>query len=303
MTMKKILLGFMGLALLAGCSDDGLPTGPEADDMADTPIMFNVGVAEAEVRSGYEAGPLKEGAIGFYMQTAGTENLDAATANKYNGVNRKIEYQNGGWDVEGYPLLWKNKEAEVSWYAYYPYNEIDVVDGIITVTIPTDQVKDGVLDLLYAKGVTTGKDSKEDGIKVELEHVMSKFIVNLTAGTELGEVEFESVVITDLDTQNKFNLSNDNSGYNTGYFIFAGDKPADINMMRHEGGKTFEAIVFPGTPSYIGLEINLKDGRIFYYKQGTPKFGMGMIHTLNLKVGNDKAETTSADIITKAWTE
>ncbi len=297
LAVGKDLIELVGIS--AGPWIDGGSESVETDEMTDTPIEFNVAVAEAEVRSGYEEGPLKTGMMGFYMQTAGADDADT----RYRGVNRKLEFLNEKWELDGSPLLWKNKDAEVSWYAYYPYNENDVVDGIITVTIPTDQAKDGVLDLLYAKGVTTGMDSKEDGIKVELKHVMSKFIVNLTAGTELGEVEFESVVITDLDTQNKFNLSNDNSGYNTGYFIFAGDKPADINMMRHEGGKTFEAIVFPGTPSYIGLEINLKDGRIFYYKQGTPKFEMGMIHTLNLKVGNDKAETTSADIITKAWTE
>ncbi len=282
--------------------NDGGSSSVGTDEMTDTKISFNVDVADAVTRAGYDAGPLTEGAIGFYMQTAGAENLDAAAAGKYTGANRKIEYKNGEWATEGYPMLWMNSEAEVSWQAYYPYNEADVADGILTVTIPTDQAKDGVLDLLYAQGTTTGAASKEEGIKVELEHMFAKLIVSLSVGTELGDVEFESVVISDLDTKATFNISNTDQMIIPGNIISYLDAIANINMIKVDD-TTFEAILLPYNSAAFSMEITLKGGRKFYYTRGFTELTEGQVHTLNIKVGTDKVETTSAGITTKAWTE
>ncbi len=299
--MKKTFLTLAAVAtMLAACNnDDGIPT---TDAMTDTPIALSVGVAEATARAGYAAGELTTGTLGFCMQTAGTEAMEQTVKEKYNGTNRKVDYVSGKWQIDGYPLLWRNATAEVSWQAYYPYSESNVTDGIRTVTIPTDQANDGVYDLLYGKG-TTDCMTSSSGIDVGLKHTMAKFIVNITVGTELEGAEIESVVLTGMATRNKFNVSNPDININIGYFMDELELLANINMIKHEDGKTFEAIVLPYTPSEIGLEIILTGGEKFYYKQGLPKFEKGMIHTLNLRVGKDKVELAESGITVGAWEE
>ncbi len=291
--MKKILFGFMMSALLAGCSNDDMPEVGGVDTMTDTPVAFNIGVADATTRAGYPAGELTGGTLGFCMQTAGTDAMEQSTKDKYNGTNRKVEYVSGKWQIDGYPLLWRNATAEVSWQAYYPYSESNVADGILTVTIPADQQNDGVYDLLYGKGTTDCMTSLS-GIDVGLKHTMSKFIVNITVGTELDGAEIESVVLTDMHTRTYLNLIKG---------LYEGDleMPANINMIRNEDGKTFEAIILAHTPYDIGLEITLDGGKKFFYKQGMPTFEEGMIHTLNLRMGKDKVELAEGGITVGEW--
>ncbi len=288
--MKNSFRGIIALALLTACAHDDIPNLPTTDSMTDTPITFQIEVAETTSRVGYVAGELTEGAMGFYMQTAGTDGLEATTASKYNGINRQIECVAGKWRVEGYPLLWRNKTDEVSWQAYYPYTEENIVDGILTVTIPTDQAKDGAYDLLYGKGKTTGADSKE-GINIEMKHLLSKLIVNLSIGSELSDAEVESVVISNIFTQCEFEIYNDRWWDGLGV-------PNNINMAKNTDG-SFEALLIPYSTSQLNIDITLKDGRKFYYKQGTTTLTRGKVHTLDIQVGKNKVET--AKMITAKW--
>ncbi len=280
--IKLITLAVVAI-LFTACSHDDIPPASVSGTITDTPIDFYVGVAEPTSRAGYPAGELTEGAMGFCMQTAGTDALEQNTKEKYNGVNRKVECIDGNWMVDGSPLLWRNATNEVTWQAYYPYSENNVTDGILTITIPTDQNKDGVYDLLYGKGSTTGAASV-NGINVELKHMLSKFMVNLNLGTELSDIGVESVVLTGMQQKTYLNLL-------TGSFVGNLGMPAPINMLKHADGKTFEAIVLPYAPGSIGLEITLDDGKKFYYKQGSTIFDSGINHTLDLKVGKDIVET------------
>ncbi len=294
MIMKKMLFGFMTLALLAGCGNDDMPDVGGVDDMTDTPVAFNVGVADATTRAGYPAGELTSGTLGFCMQTAGTDAMEQNTKDKYNGTNRKVEYVSGKWQIDGYPLLWRNATDEVTWQAYYPYTEIDdSANGILKITIPTNQAEDGVYDLLYGKGTTDGTKSV-NGIDVKLKHTMAKFIVNIIVGTELEGAEIESVVLTGMHTRTYLNLI-------TGLYEGDLEDPANINMIKHEDGKTFEAIILAYTPYDIGLEITFNGGKKFYYKQGLPTFKEGMIHTLNLRMGKDKVELAESGITVGEW--
>ncbi len=290
--MKNIFRGIITLILFTACAHDDIPFAPEVDVMTDTPISFQVGVTEATSRAGYPAGILTEGAMSFYMQTAGSEHLNSNTALKYNGANRKVEYKDGEWEVEGYPLLWMNEEAEVTWCAYYPYfEESQVVDDIVTLAIPADQAKDGVYDLLYEEGTIQGKNAK-NGIDVKLKHRFTKLIVNLEAGTELGDVEYESVDIIGLNTQYDYNLKK---------CMWEGNLTAmeNINMIKQSNGTTFEAIILPYNTAKMGLDITLTNGRKFYYRRGQTYFSEGQVYTLNIKVGRDTVET--AKMATAKW--
>ncbi len=288
-----MLFGFMTLALLAGCGNDDMPDVGGVDDMTDTPVAFNVGVADATTRAGYPAGELTSGTLGFCMQTAGTDAMEQNTKDKYNGTNRKVEYVSGKWQIDGYPLLWRNATAEVSWQAYYPYSESNVTDGILTVTIPADQQNDGVYDLLYGKGTTDGMTSFS-GINVRLKHKLSKLVVNIVIGTELEGAEIESVALTGMQQKTYIDLL-------TGGWVGNLEMPANVNMIKHEDGKTFEAVVLPYAPGSIGLDIVLQGGRKFYYRQGSTIFKEGMIHTLNLRIGKDKVELAESGITVGEW--
>ncbi len=292
--MKKILFSIMALASLVACENDSdMPQVGGVDSMTDTPVSFNVGVADAKTRAGYAAGDLTSGTLGFCMQTAGTDALEQIVKEKYNGTNRKVDCVDGKWIVDGNPLLWRNETDEVTWQAYYPYTESNVTDGILTVTIPTDQAKDGVYDLLYGKGTTTGMVST-NGINIGLKHKLSKLIVNIAVGTELGDTEIESVALTGMQQKTYLNLL-------TGGWVGNLEMPANVNMIKHEGGKTFEAVVLPYAPGSIGLDIVLQGGRKFYYRQGSTIFDEGMIHTLNLKMGRDKVELAEGGISVGDW--
>ncbi len=267
--------------LFAACTNDDMPDTPSIDKMTDTPIAFNVGVDDMTTRAGYPAGMLTEGAMSFYMQTTGVNEQDT----RYNGFNRKVEYKGGKWQIVGNPLLWMNGDAEVTWCAYYPYfDDSQVVNDIVTLAIPTDQAKDGVYDLLYEEGTIQGKNAK-DGIDIKLKHRFTKLIVNLETGTELGDVEYESVAIIGLNTQYDYNLKK---------CMWEGNLTAmkNINMIKHSNGTTFEAIILPYNTANMGLDITLTNGRKFYYRRGQTYFSEGKVYTLNVKVGKDKVETS-----------
>ncbi len=289
MKRMNLLAGAWMVLLLAACSNDDTALDPTAD----TPITFQVGVAEADTRAESTPKPLASGSLGFYMQTSGTTNP------RYKEDNRELVCRNGIGTPVGKPLLWKDKKEEtsISWYAYYPYTNTDIDNGIMTVTIPTDQAAESVYDLLHAEGTATGGEV----INIQLEHMLSKLIVNLTPGTVLGDdVIFKSVVLTDLSSQVTFNVSNTEQIVLPGNIMSSLDEDVKITM-RKVDNTTFEAIILPFNPSIMGVEITL-DGETekkFYYKRGFTQFKQGQIHTLNLQVGENSEDNNT--ITSATW--
>ncbi len=288
--MKRVLAVVAVAILCVACSHDDMPDVPATDAVTDTPIALRVGVAEETTRAGYPAGKLTEGTMGFYMTTAGANHQDT----RYNAANRQLECRNGKWGAVGYPLLWRNATDEVSWQAYYPYSEENISDGIMTVSIPADQNKDGVYDLLYAQGSTTGAESS-NGIQVKLKHMFAKLVINLIPSNGMGNIEVDSVILNDLTIEARFNISNTEQLIIPGNMIDYSDEEVNINMIKVDD-TTFESIVLPYNPSILGVEIILKGGRKFYYTRGFTEFEKGHVQTLNIQVGRDKIETAQMAI-------
>lgn len=284
MKRMNLLAGAWMVLLLAACSNDDTAL----DSIADTPITFQVGVAEADTRAESTPKPLASGSLGFYMQTSGTTNP------RYKEDNRELVCTNGIGTPVGKPLLWKDKKEEtsISWYAYYPYTNTGIDNGIMKVTIPTDQATEGVYDLLHAEGTATGGEV----INIQLEHMLSKLIVNLTPGTALGDdVTFKSVVLTGLSSKATFNVSNT--------IMSSLDEDVRIKMRQVDDSDntTFEAIILPFNLSMMGVEITLdgEEEKKFYYKRGSTQFKQGQIHTLNLQVGENSEDNTT--ITSATW--
>ncbi len=281
--MKKILFSCIALVWLTACSHQDIES---VDSATGKPVAFAMAVADI----GTSANALTSGTLGFAMRTAGTETLSPQEYSRYNDVNKRLEYINCQWCFVDNPLVWRNDTDEVTWAAYYPYSESNMnEDGTLTVTIPADQARDGVYDLLYGSGTTTGAAAAK-GIAIHLKHTMTKLLVNVTIGSALGDAEVDSVILTDIATQYQFNVSNLESNIRIGYFMGKLDLYVPINMIRHDDGKTFEAILLPYNPSILGVDIILKDGRKFFYKQANVDFDEGMIHTLDIRVGDDKVQ-------------
>ncbi len=229
--MKKLFAMDSVALMLAACHQDEALTSPAVDEMTDTPVLINAGVAELTTRAGQPAGELKTGQLGFYMTTEGT---DPATDVKYNTDNLQMSYQDGeGWGADnGATLLWKNKTSKVSYMAYHPFMEIGA-DKIADVVVPADQ-NVSVFDLLYAKGETTGQAS-EAGINLSLGHQMSKLTISLCTGTELGEnVEYVKVTLKGLKNSCGFNMADGTWG------TYAAEA-SDVVMVRNNNAEYEES--------------------------------------------------------------
>ncbi len=288
--MKKLFAIAAVALIFASCNMDEMPTHPAVDEMTDTPVLINAGVADMMTRAGHEAGELKGGALGFYITT---ERTDPATDVKYNKDNLQMSYQEGdGWVADnGALLLWKNKTSKVSYMAYHPFMEVGT-DKIADVVVPADQNVD-VLDFLYVKGETTGQAS-EAGINLSLAHQMSKLTITLRTGTELGEnTEYLKVALKGLKNSCEFNMTDGTWG------AYAAE--ASYVIMVRNNNAEYEAIVIPQSSSEFIVEITTSDYRIFRYAQAVT-LAPGTAYELALAVGKDVVELAEDGITVGEWT-
>ncbi len=288
--MKKLLAIATVALMSAACNKNEMPELPAVDEMTDTPVLINAGVAELTTRAGHPTGELTTGLLGFYMAT---EMTDPSADVKYNSDNLQMSYNSThkGWVADnGTTLLWKNKTSEVSYIAYHPFMEVGA-DKIADVVVPADQ-NVAVLDLIYAKGQTTGQASGA-GINLSLDHMMSKLTVSLRTGTALDkDTEYSKVVIKGLKNGCKFNLSDGEWG------TYAAEA-SDVIMVRNSNAE-YEAIVIPQSSSEFIVEITTSEYRIFRYSQAVT-LAPGTAYTLELVVGKDKVELDAGGIAVSDW--
>ncbi len=288
--MKKYIAMAVVATMLAACDKNEDIAVPAQDSMTDTPVTLTVGVTDLATRAGHDEGELKTGSMGFYMTTA-----DTPSDKRYNAENREVKYEGDRWNVQGDMLLWRNETSTVNYIAYHPY-DLNVIDGTTTITIPTVQENSNVVDLLYVNGKTTGGDSKS-GIKLTLMHQMSKLIVTLRAGTELGETaNFKDVAIKGIKNKRDFDLQN-----GKWKDFEATVLTSDITMVNNNNN--YEAIVIPQTSDEFVVEITTADDRMFRYSQKNVVLESGMVYTLNLIVGKDKVEIRDNGISASKWND
>ncbi len=285
--MKKTLFGLMAVAALTACTNDEMPEVPAVDSMADTPITLTVGVAELETRAGHDVGELQTGSLGFYLTTA-----DAPSDNRYNAENREVKYENNRWNIQGDKLLWRNETSTVNYIAYHPY-DLNVAKETVAVTVPTTQENSNVVDFLYVNGTTTGDDSR-NGINLIMNHQMSKLLVTLRAGTELGTMpNIKSVTVRGMRNQCEFDLA-------AGVWKNPAAATADVIMVK-VNDNNHEAIVIPQTLDEFVVEVATADDSKFRYTQNDVVLESGIVYTLSLIVGKDKVEIAGDGISADDW--
>ena len=306
MKHQILALAVAALSFTACTNEDNI----SQDYLADTPIKLNVSVDEPTTRAGYSN---EDKPTGFVLSVQHSENEN----DKYN-YDVWAEWEDNNWktyDYEQYAADKTKKEVTMLWANMNDKVEVTAFTKFGDITIPTAQTSDEQLkqaDVLYM--TPTKIDPKKEGIKVALQHAMSK--INLTI--ELGsEYEFSKedvdLKITDVKIDGSL-VSGDlaSGGINNVYgdptpitplhtSATAFSKDADGNITK--ASATYEAILIPQTIESGKFTVSFKvDGKLYewvYNNEAGLTLAPNTAYTLKLIAGDDKVQPASFSVA--AW--
>lgn len=289
--VKVLTMTTFATAMLASCSSEVEPS-ETSRNLAGTPIHVNVvtnGLVES--RAGYDTDEqLKNSSFGLFLTTEGT------TEEAYNANNQKYTYDEG-W-TSNKQLLWKNDNAQVTYYAYMPYSANAVGgDGTLKtdyqLSVDEVQTAENILasDFLYAQEKTVTAANSENGISVAFDHKLSQLKVNLKFGNEIEDLNITSVNIDGgCALSTTINLQTGEVASVTE----SGSSSITLAKTSEDDDKNWECLLVPQTINNLSITIEGKTGevkRIFKYTSDAAKeFKSGYSHDLNLTIGRDKVE-------------
>ena len=299
MKHQILALAVAALSFTACTNEDNI----SQDYLADTPIKLNVSVDEPTTRAGYSNAELPEG----FMLSVDHNNTED---DKYNYVvwakkvgdswkTYKLNENFGGTDEE-VTMLWANMNDKVEVTAFTKFGEI---------TIPTDQTSDEQLkqaDVLYM--TPTMIDPSKEGIKVDLQHAMSKINLTIELGSEY-EFSKEDVDLKIKDVKIDGSLVSatvyangiyDESGVPTPIFPFhTGTTPySKTGGVITKASATYEAILIPQYIASGNFTVSFKvDGKLYEwtYNQNLT-LAPNTAYTLKLIAGDDKVQPVSFSV-------
>ena len=247
MKHQILALAVAALSFTACTNEDNI----SQDYLADTPIKLNVSVDEPTTRAGYSDAELPEG-FGLTVDhfTPDDKYSYQVWAKKVgdNWKTYKLDEETLGGTDEEVTMLWANMNDKVEVTAFTKF-------GLIT--IPTDQTSDEQLkeaDVLYMSAPNI--DPSKEGIKVALQHVMSKINLTIELGSEyefskedvdlkIKDVKIDGSLVSG-DPPVMDNLSGDPTPITP---LYTGATPfsKDANGVITKASATYEAILFPQT--------------------------------------------------------
>ncbi len=295
--MKKILFGFVTLALLAACSNDALPDVGGVDSTTDKPVVVNAGVDRLVTRVGMT-----------------TEELATLGLSIYNPNSTRYSYENVKYVKSGTMFVaaggqavpyWQNKTQQVRVTAYAPYMENWTGDFAVQADqSTTDAAK--ASDLLWAQEMVEPAATTQTGnitysnesLNINLRHKFSKLVVNLRYLNEVAlDVKAQSLTVKYLSTGCTI-------APESGTITNLGT-PADIVAYKEtsaaEGYKDCFEAIFPPQNMAFKLLLLLDNGQDFEYYSSAFDFNSGIAHVFNLTVGKHKVELD--EITVKRWDE
>ena len=307
MKHQILALAVAALSFTACSNEDNI----SQDYLADTPIKLNVSVDEPTTRAGYSDAELPEGFVlnvDHYLDLANKipdEKYSYPVWAKKVGDGWKTYKLNenlGGTDEE-VTMLWANMNDKVEVTAFTKFGEI---------TIPTDQTSDEQLkqaDVLYM--TPTMIDPSKEGIKVDLQHAMSKINLTIELGSEY-EFSKEDVDLKIKDVKIDGSLVSatvyangiyDESGVPTPIFPFhTGTTPySKTGGVITKASATYEAILIPQYIESGNFTVSFKvDGKLYEWAYNKElKLDPSTAYTLKLIAGDDKVQPASFSVA--AW--
>ena len=300
MKHQILALAVAALSFTACTNEDNI----SQDYLADTPIKLNVSVDEPTTRAGYSN---EDKPTGFVLSVQHSENEN----DKYN-YDVWAEWEDNNWktyDYEQYAADKTKKEVTMLWANMNDKVEVTAFTKFGDITIPTAQTSDEQLkqaDVLYM--TPTKIDPKKEGIKVALQHAMSKINLTIELGSEY-EFSKEDVDLKIKDVKIDGSLVSA-TVYANGIYDEIG-APTPITPYRtgttpysKTGGvitkasATYEAILIPQYIASGSFTVSFKvDGKLYewaYNKELT--LAPNTAYTLKLIAGDDKVQPVSFSV-------
>lgn len=302
MKTKLYMIALAAISMILGsCSDSNSEF--SQDFLADTPIKLNVSVDEPTTRAGYSNA---DKPTGFILEVK----HDIYRYDKYNYLvwAKKVGDSWKTYKLDDETLSGTDEEVTMLWANMNDKVDVTAFTNIGTITIPTDQTSDDQLkeaDVLYMP--FTDIDPSKEGIKVALQHAMSKINLTIELGSEFEFTEDICKKITDV----KIDGSSVSGDLGTGGIYDVSDDPTPItplytgatpfsktNGVITKASATYEAILIPQTIGSGNFTVSFKvDGKLYewtYNKELT--LDPTTAYTLKLIAGDDKVQPVSFSV-------
>ena len=181
----------------------------------------------------------------------------------------------GGWHSD-YPVYWKDKTTNASFYCYYPYTDYIPNVHAHEFWLRADQrdvYEYKANDFLWGK--VTDVEPTQESVGITVNHIMSSLVINLNAGNGYSDEDMENawVTIHGLKTAAYINLE-------SGAVEAAGD-PGEIIPMAE--GRQRRALVIPQNV-YDQELIKVSIGDKVYNIYQTVYFESGKQYTCTLTI-------------------
>lgn len=195
--MKSIYLTIFVFiaAMLISCSKEDNDNG-----LSGQAITFASGISKYDTRVNEKGNEWIQGdEVGIYMLA--TENVNTLLKSniKYIAASSGISTTFTTNSAMYYPT----DGSAVKFMAYYPYSEPVGTEYPIDLSSQKDQAK---LDLMYAKSKDSYTHSGGTAVILTFEHMLSKLILNVSAGATVGDISNTQVTVKGMNTTAVFNL-------------------------------------------------------------------------------------------------
>ena len=223
--------------------------------------------------------------------------IDYGDGDYYSKDNVRWVNNSGTWTPES-QALWKNAKSPVGIYAYAPH--ISGADDHTSVefSIPSNQTGGtSSADFLWCSmpGFVPADKLVNQKLNITFSHVLVKLKVNLTFGNEFGDSHsVKDVILNGTSSKIKCDL--------------VGSKISDLDQsssndisMCNTADNVYEAIFFPGKGQKSGarmLTVVMSDSKAYNVSIDSDlELTSGYAYTMNVKVGKDKTEAGSVNVI------
>ena len=292
---------------LGSCSDSNSEF--SQDFLADTPIKLNVSVDEPTTRAGYSNAELPEG---FVL------NVDHYLDPDKNVRDKKYSYQvwvkkvGESWKtykLDDETLSGTDEEVTMLWANMKDKVDVMATTKVGKITIPTDQTSDYQLkqaDVLYMP--PTDYPPSKEGIKVALQHAMSKINLTIELGSEfeftedickkITDVKIDGSLVSDFFTLDGRHRTEGNPQTITPFYTGATPFSKDANGTITKASATYEAILIPQTIASGNFTVSFKvDGKLYEWTYNQKlKLYPTIAYTLKLTAGDDKVQPVSFSV-------
>ena len=194
----KFLLLFIGLAVLASCSDSDT----EGAIVADNNKALFYGII-GELRTYAADTSWEEGdEIGIYALNSGATLSEAAIYDGKGNVKYTTDAA-GKFSAAGSTIRFPD-EGDLDFVAYYPYTTA-INEHKYSIDL-SQQNNLAAIDLLYSNNAK-GKNKEDPDVLLNFDHMLSKLVLNVEAGKDVLSLEGLSVAINNVLIDGSFDLA------------------------------------------------------------------------------------------------